>query len=419
MYPQPAYPQTSPNRVSPQSDQTQLPATDRCNAICGPLLRYIGIDYDKALWRGSCLVVSTDQDPAAACLQLELQSEDGDIHSIEVQGELLDSFRNQYHFWRFELQLPLLHESQKVTYWMRTGKTFSFHLAPINQSMRFLFYSCNGFSDIPQAIKNTFGHNTAPLWVDVLDRHEVIPFHVMIGGGDQLYQDALIHKDFMKPWRDEKNPRKRIATQLSQPAREGFEEFYFWNYIRNFGFEDNPIVAKAFASIPSINMWDDHVVLFANASRFYLLFQHHTTIKLAQTHGLIKGVLPTCQHIVTTLGPEIGFVALDGRGERTKYDICRPKSYDIIFDAMYHLPQSIKHVLLVTGVPIVYPRLTLFERVMESAANFNLATLAGKTGALGNVVSGQLNKWNGDPELLDDMNDRRQIRSTISFFCLM
>lgn len=24
-------------------------------------------------------------------------------------------------------------------------------------------------------------------------------------------------------------------------------------------FKDNPIVAKAFATIPSVNMWDDHV----------------------------------------------------------------------------------------------------------------------------------------------------------------
>ncbi|KAG1139121.1 hypothetical protein G6F36_015989 [Rhizopus arrhizus] len=42
---------------------------------------------------------------------------------------------------------------------------------------------------------------------------------------------------------------------------------------------------------------------------------------------------------------------------------------------------------------------------MDGAAGFNLATIAGKTGALGNIISGQLNKWNGDPELLDDMND--------------
>lgn len=56
---------------------------------------------------------------------------------------------------------------------------------------------------------------------------------------------------------------------------------------------------------------------------------------------------------------------------------------------------------------MIYTRLTLFEKAMDGAAGFNLATIAGKTGALGDLISGSLNKWNGDPELLDDMNDRK------------
>lgn len=129
---------------------------------------------------------------------------------------------------------------------------------------------------------------------------------------------------------------------------------------------------------------------------------------LASQHGMIPGSLPTCNHIVTTLGPEIGLLAMDCRGERTKYDICRPKSYNAIFEALYRdLPPCTKHLLVVTGVPVIYPRLSLFESAMEGVATFNLATIAGKTGALGDVISGPLNKWNGDPELLDDMNDRK------------
>lgn len=123
---------------------------------------------------------------------------------------------------------------------------------------------------------------------------------------------------------------------------------------------------------------------------------------------MVPGTVPTCNHIVTTLGPDIGMVALDCRGERTKYDVCRPKSYQIVFDELYRvMPPTIKHLLIMTGVPLIYPRLTLFENAMEGASTFNLATLVGKTGAIGTVVSGQLNKWNGDPELLDDMNDRK------------
>jgi len=62
-----------------------------------------------------------------------------------------------------------------------------------------------------------------------------MPFHVMLGGGDQLYQDRLIHEGFMKPWVAEKMPSKRLAMKLPQAMRNGFEHFYFWNYVENFG----------------------------------------------------------------------------------------------------------------------------------------------------------------------------------------
>lgn len=153
-------------------------------------------------------------------------------------------------------------------------------------------------------------------------------------------------------------------------------------------------------------------VLFANASRFYYAFQQHTTVERAERDGMIRGDLPTCQHILTTLGPSIGFLSLDARGERTKLQVCTQKSYDVLFTEMQaRMPPTVKHFMVLTGVPLVYPRLTLFEKAMESAASFNLATLAGKTGALGDLISGQLNEWNGDPELLDDMNDRELLNS--------
>lgn len=151
-------------------------------------------------------------------------------------------------------------------------------------------------------------------------------------------------------------------------------------------------------------------VLFANACRFYYLFQHHTTVELAPQHGMLRGSLDSCNHIITTLGPDIGFVSLDCRGERTKYEICKPSSYETVFKGLQTLlPPTVKHLFILTGVPLIYPRLTLFENLMDGAAGFNLATIAGKTGALGDMISGQLNKWNGDPELLDDMNDRKLI----------
>ncbi|ORZ06853.1 hypothetical protein BCR42DRAFT_336858 [Absidia repens] len=404
--------------------------------ICGPLLRYINTDYQTRRWRGSCLIVSNashtppplhlELTPITADAPSASSENSSNVQVVEARAECLDSFRRQYYFWRYEISLPLLSQGQHVRYSCPSlpEQTFDFYLPAIQQSMRFMFHSCNGFSDIAQDIKDSFGYLNHPLWQDVLDRHHVMPFHVLIGGGDQLYQDKVIKEDFMGPWKDERSPSKRLCMTLTQEMVEGMETFYFNNYVENFG-KQNPWVAKAFASIPSINMWDDHdiidgygsypaemqnchcfKVLFENACRFYYLFQHHTTIELAERHGMIRGTLPTCNSVVASLGPDIGILSLDCRGERNKQDICQPRTYDIMLNAIRsRLPTTVKHLLVVTGVPLIYPRLTLFEKAMDGAAGFNLATLAGKTGALGNVITGSLNKWNGDPELLDDMND--------------
>ncbi|ORZ10749.1 hypothetical protein BCR42DRAFT_421942 [Absidia repens] len=420
--------------------------------VAGPLLRYIGTNYQTNTYIGSCLLVSTHKHapnleitlrPSSAAASSSSKHSHhflrGHSNTYRLVGEALDVFGQGYTFWRYSIELPLTNEPQIASYTSDTfpvtaaiaqqttdgASSFEFHLPSLQQSMRFMFYSCNGFSDIPQEMKDKFGEKEAPLWQDVLDRHDVVPFHVLLGGGDQLYQDRLLKEDFMKPWRDEKDPKKRVGMTLTQAMRDGFEHFYFWNYVINFGFKDNPVIAKAFATIPSVNMWDDHdiidgygsypadmqnadcfQVLFANATRFYYLFQHHTTPERAPQHGMIRGTNRACHHIITTLGRGIALLSLDARGERTKHDVCQPKSYDILFDALYRqIPDTVQHLLILTGVPLVYPRLTLFEKAMDGAAGFNLATLAGKTGALGDIVNSQLNKWNGDPELLDDMND--------------
>ncbi|KAI8146878.1 hypothetical protein BJV82DRAFT_508819 [Fennellomyces sp. T-0311] len=55
-----------------------------------------------------------------------------------------------------------------------------------------MFYSYSVLSDIPQETKVKFGDEEPPLWQDVLDRHNVLPFHIMLGGGDQLCQGKLV-----------------------------------------------------------------------------------------------------------------------------------------------------------------------------------------------------------------------------------
>ncbi|KAH8550117.1 hypothetical protein BGW37DRAFT_428150 [Umbelopsis sp. PMI_123] len=395
------------------------------NVVIGPLLRYERIDQVAKVWRGSCLIVSDDTKPPV--MSLHIGSQKGASSTLHSHPVLLDVYRNQFYFWRFPLDIPLADHEQSVVYTATcfvTRMNFTFHLPAIHENMRFMFYSCNGFADVSPELQKELGAPNHPLWQDVLDKHAIMPFHVMLGGGDQLYSDDMIEDEFMKPWISETNIPKRLALPRSM-FEEPMEEFYFNNYVKCFGPKGNPLVAAAYSSIPSVNMWDDHdiidgwgsypsdmqnadifKVLFANAVRFYYLLQHHTTLKRAESDGMIRGTLPTCNSIITNLGPQVAVLALDARGERSKYDICRPETYHRIFDSLYRMvPYTTRHLIVVTGVPVIYPRLTLFENAMDGIRDFNLASLVGKTGALGNIINGQLNNWNGDPELLDDMND--------------
>lgn len=208
--------------------------------ICGPLLRYIDIDYTKRIWRGSILVVSTDHQAPPIEIHLTANNSSQVSNIVRPPAEKLDTYRGKYHFWRYDVRIVLTDVGQVATYstphqnW--AAPSFNLHLPSFHQSMRFMFYSCNGFSDVPQEVKDKFGEKEAPLWQDVLDRHEVLPFHVLLGGGDQLYQDRLIKEEFMTPWVEEKDPAKRLAMRLPPKMIEGFEEFYFTNYCKNFGF---------------------------------------------------------------------------------------------------------------------------------------------------------------------------------------
>jgi hypothetical protein len=52
-----------------------------------------------------------------------------------------------------------------------------------------------------------------------------------------------------------------------------------------------------------------------------------------------------------------------------------------------------------SGIPIAYPRMVFLEKALES--NFNPLVALGRTGTMG--LSGFVNKFNQEAELLDDL----------------
>jgi PhoD related phosphatase len=70
-----------------------------------------------------------------------------------------------------------------------------------------------------------------PLWRDVLRRHEESPWHVMLGGGDQLYCDGISKKSkLFRAWLEINNLKHKFATPYTKELKDEIEEFYLEQY---------------------------------------------------------------------------------------------------------------------------------------------------------------------------------------------
>jgi len=109
--------------------------------------------------------------------------------------------------------------------------------------------------------------------------------------------------------------------------------------------------------------------------------------------------------IFTRLGAHIAFLGIDARTERTRHQINYPETYDLLFQhASQEIASShgrIKHLILLLGVPIAYPRLEWLENIFRSPIIAPIRLLNKRFGFGG----GFFNSFDGSVELLDDLDD--------------
>ncbi|KAI1922232.1 hypothetical protein LOZ12_000601 [Ophidiomyces ophidiicola] len=477
--------ETTPARDLGGREPGAFSATVPIHVLCGPLLNYrhLATSPDRApVWHGSVLIVAT---PSARVPRLELRLigpikdngnvPEGDggqsaIPPIGVDGTKLYADR-QKAFWRFSIEAPLERFEMKWEYSIldfedhhdRSDTTsWNFVVPSIEQSMRIMFHSCNGFS-----VGTDMNRWQGPLlWHDVLRLHEERPFHVMIGGGDQIYNDSVRVEGPLRAWTDIGNPTKRRNHRFPSTMREECDSFYFNNYIRWFCTEP---FSLASAQIPQINIWDDHDIIDGFGSytdhfmkcpvfrgiggvayKYYCLFQHHTAppkstyttdspatmqavcgtsgedpgqLQLTYVHtettndpSWIIGAKPgpyveeSSRSICTRLGKRIAFIGIDGRTERTRHQVNYPETYNLIFERLEtELKGSngdIKHLIVLLGVPIAYPRLAWLENILSSPIIAPIRFMNRRFGLAGSLF----NKFDGQVDLLDDLDDHYTAR---------
>lgn len=111
------------------------------------------------------------------------------------------------------------------------------------------------------------------------------------------------------------------------------------------------------------------------------------------------------RNLVMRLGKRIMFCGIDARTERTRHRVNYPETYDLIFDRLKNdLAASngeIKHLILLLGVPIAYPRLAWLENIFSSPLIAPIRLLNKRFG----VAGGFFNHFDGSVDLLDDLDD--------------
>lgn len=191
----------------------------------------------------------------------------------EIPGIRLHAERG-VTFWRFNLEVELGSSQARIAYKINHGPAVGFWVPAKGESMNVMFHSCNGFS---------FGADPSqfcgpdPLWRDVLNTHQTRPFHVMIGGGDQIYMDAVTRQtNLFKQWTENRNPMQKHNAPFTEGMQNELEQFYLDRYSMWFS---QGLFGMAGSQIPMVNIWDDHDIIDVSYSAsLYLKLSNGTRV---------------------------------------------------------------------------------------------------------------------------------------------
>jgi len=436
----------SSSHPQPGSSTTKRALQPHLQFMCGPMLRYDSVDLRSNTWLGFCCVVTADTGSVytpSPLLQMQWSltcnpteaspSQDPGIIRHDVSADRIYVYHgpsDSYTFWRFRLEIPMGLRETRIRYSINHGAQIAFYIPAINQNFRCAAHSCNGFS---AGVDQSAFNGPDPVWNDLLENHKVLPFHVMVGGGDQLYCDPIAKEPELSGWLQETDQDVKKKAQLTEPMSLAIDRFFFSHYCNWFR---SGAFGKAISCIPMINMLDDHdlidgfgsyppdlqssPVFSAIGNRGYFWFLLFQLFIVDSTDGITEssptsssvhpslvlgGIGPYIRSrnhsILTYLGPQVWILLLDCRSERMKNQVCSLETYRIVFEACRErIRTGVFHLIVQLGIPIIYPRMVFAEKILEKPDRFVFKAIR-KLG----VIPGFYNNFNADPELLDDMND--------------
>ncbi|KAJ6150814.1 hypothetical protein N7470_007408 [Penicillium chermesinum] len=424
-------------------------ADDRFELISGPLINFKNMHYAPSpVWHGSVLIVTKPGQDQPQLHLRQLGAVGSDEQSVSAKNQTIEGLKlyqdPEKAFWRFSLAVPVEVYEARWEYEIpglyesgaQVNSPWAFVVPAAEQSMRMMFHSCNGFS-VGTDMEAWVGPN---LWNDVLRIHGEQPFHVMVGGGDQIYNDGIRVDGPLKPWTAINNPHKRRTHDFSNKMRAECDDYYYANYVRWYNTE--PFRA-ANGRIPQVNIWDDHDIIdgFGSYTDHFMkcavfrgiggtmhavngtagadprqLENVYVLENQPEDDSWIIGKRPgpyveeRSRSLYMRFGKRIAFVGLDARTERTRHQVNYNDTYDLLFQRLQSEVSAaegdIKHLVVLLGVPIAYPRLAWLENILTSPLIAPVRLLNKRFGVAGSLF----NEFDGQVDLLDDLDDHYTAR---------
>jgi hypothetical protein len=131
--------------------------------------------------------VQINANPSQAAFNTGRFSSSPAPQSWSVQGHTIHQYSGPQgvsSFWRFFLEIPMQDFEQSITYSLNRGGEMRFLVPAAGENFRWAAHSCNGFSagvDVDSFKGHGFESGFDPVWVDLLDKHEEIGLHAIVG----------------------------------------------------------------------------------------------------------------------------------------------------------------------------------------------------------------------------------------------
>ncbi|KAJ1726428.1 hypothetical protein LPJ61_005192, partial [Coemansia biformis] len=271
---------TLPPQQRPPAEPRLPPAATQAfqqpPAMVGPMLQFVNVELERALWHGSVLVLTNESllpqgaraagatgahtGPAGAVDGPNMHAPAVEVWDDGVHGPgtgkpktfaakaIYTEPTYRYTFWRAEITLPLPQESEvDVLYQVHWAadehavqspsarRTYTFRLPAQASRWRMCVTSNNQFSPrVPEAARASL-RGSGPVFRDLLAKHKANPFHVWIGTGGQFNGESVwddcehVLRPFLIPALD--NVRRSHVVWTPEMAA-AIERWYLLEYMR-------------------------------------------------------------------------------------------------------------------------------------------------------------------------------------------